>query len=113
MVFSSLLFLFRFLPAVLILYYLAPKKYKNLVLFIVSLIFYGWDEPLYILLMLFSTVLDYSVGMSVRRSRSIGKEGRAKIALLCSVIINLGLLGFFKYSDFVINTFRDKTFVAI
>ncbi len=104
MVFSSLLFLFRFLPVVLILYFIVPKKYKNFVLFIVSLIFYGWDEPLYILLMLFSTFLDYSVGRGIERSRLKNSEKGAKLSLACSVIINLGLLGFFKYSDFAINT---------
>lgn len=104
MVFSSLLFLFRFLPVALILYFIVPDKFRNFVLFIISLIFYGWDEPRYILLMLFSTVLDYSVGRAIRRSRLKGKESGAKLALLCSVVINLGLLGFFKYSDFAINT---------
>lgn len=104
MVFSSLLFLFRFLPAVLILYFIVPKKYKNFVLFIVSLIFYGWGEPIYICLMLFSTILDYSVGRGIERSRLKGSEKGAKLALCCSVVINLGLLGFFKYSDFLINT---------
>ena len=104
MIFSSILFLFRFLPIVLLLYFVVPKKFKNAVLFLVSLIFYGWDEPLYILLMLFSTVLDYSVGRAIEKSRLKNTKNGAKLALLCSVVINLGLLGFFKYSNFVVNT---------
>ena len=104
MVFSSILFLFRFLPVALLLYYIVPQKYRNAVLFIVSLIFYGWDEPLYIFLMLFSTVLDYSVGRAIERSRLGGSQKGAKLALICSVVINLGLLGFFKYADFAIKT---------
>ena len=102
MIFSSILFLFRFLPIVLLLYFVVPKKFKNAVLFLVSLIFYGWDEPLYILLMLFSTVLDYSVGRAIEKSRLKNTKNGAKLALLCSVVINLGLLGFFKYSNFVV-----------
>ena len=107
MVFSSILFLFRFLPVALLVYYIVPEKFKNLVLFVISLIFYGWDEPLYILLMLFSTVLDYSVGQAIRASRLKNSRSGAKIALLCSVVINLGLLGFFKYSDFAIETINS------
>ena len=104
MLFSSILFLFRFLPVVLILYFISPKNGRNLVLFIVSLVFYGWDKPAYILLMLFSTVLDYSVGRLIEYSRKRGSEIGAKLSLLCSVVVNLGLLGFFKYSDFCIDT---------
>ncbi len=104
MIFSSVLFLFRFLPIVLILYFISPKNCRNLVLFIVSLVFYGWDKPSYILLMLFSTVLDYSVGRAIEYSRKKGSEVGAKLSLLCSVVVNLGLLGFFKYSNFCIDT---------
>ena len=92
------------MPIALLLYYIVPQKYRNAVLFIVSLVFYGWDEPFYIFLMLFSTVLDYSVGRAIERSRLGGSQKGAKLALICSVVINLGLLGFFKYSDFLIGT---------
>ena len=104
MIFSSILFLFRFLPVVLLLYFITPKNGRNLLLFVVSLVFYGWDKPSYILLMLFSTVLDYSMGRLIEYSRNRGKELGAKLSLLCSVCVNLGLLGFFKYSDFFIDT---------
>ena len=62
MVFSSVVFLFRFLPLFFILYYLVPGRGKNLVLFLGSLFFYAWGEPVYVLLMLFSTVADYAHG---------------------------------------------------
>ncbi|BBF44989.1 probable poly(beta-D-mannuronate) O-acetylase [Lachnospiraceae bacterium KM106-2] len=103
MVFSSLLFLFRFLPIVLLVYYLAPKSIRNAILFACSLVFYAWGEPVYVVLMLFSTVVDYTHGRLVQRYLDQDNEKKAKIAVLSSVIINLGLLGFFKYSDFVIS----------
>lgn len=103
MVFSSLLFLFRFLPIVLLLYFVAPGKLKNLVLFLMSLIFYAWGEPIYVLLMLFSTVVDYTHGRLVERFLNEDKRGKAKLVVASSVIINLFLLCFFKYSDFLID----------
>ncbi len=107
MVFSSLLFLFIFFPAVLVVYFIVPKSLKNAVLFVSSLIFYAWGEPIYVLLMLFSTLVDYTHGMLVHRFKRQGKIKKAKIVLLSSVIINLGLLGFFKYTDFLIGTFNS------
>ncbi len=104
MVFSSLLFLFRFLPIVLILYFVAPRKLKNAVLFLSSLVFYAWGEPVYVVLMLFSTVVDYTHGMLVDKLRNKGLDGRAKLVVASSMIVNLALLGFFKYSDFFIST---------
>lgn len=95
MVFSGILFLFRFLPIFFICYYAVPKRMRNLVLFFGSLIFYAWGEPVYILLMLFSTLSDYVHGLFIERFR--GRRS-AKVLLLSSVMINLGLLGFFKYS---------------
>ena len=65
MVFSSILFCFYFLPAVLAVYYIVPRKFKNLILFISSLIFFAWGEPVYVSLMLFSTVVDYVLGRCV------------------------------------------------
>ena len=107
MVFSSILFLFRFLPIVLLLYFISPKNARNLILFVVSLVFYGWDRPAYILLMLFSTVLDYSMGRLIEYSRNKGKPKGAKFALICSITVNLGLLAFFKYSNFVITNINS------
>ncbi len=77
MVFSSILFLFRFLPAVLLIYVIAPRSWKNAVLFLASLFFYAWGEPVYVVLMLFSTVVDYTHGRLVNRFLGQGKgEGR-------------------------------------
>lgn len=101
MVFSSVLFLFRFLPVFLVLYYLVPGRTKNIVLLLGSLFFYAWGEPVYVLLMLFSTLVDYTHGRLLERFR--GRAG-AKWVLLSSVLINLSVLCFFKYADFLIQT---------
>ncbi len=95
MVFSSLTFTFFFLPIFLILYFSLP--FKNMLLLIFSLIFYAWGEPVYILLMLFSSVADYTIG------RKIESSNKKKFYLLCSIVINLLVLCFFKYSDFLID----------
>ncbi|MBQ8510602.1 MAG: MBOAT family protein [Clostridia bacterium] len=102
MVFSSLLFLFRYLPVVLLLYFLCPKKLRNLLLFVVSLIFYAWGEPVYVVLMLFSTAVDYTHGLMVDHFKRAGNLPAARRAVASSMIINLALLGFFKYTDFFI-----------
>ncbi|MBQ8248470.1 MAG: MBOAT family protein [Clostridia bacterium] len=102
MVFSSLLFLFRYLPIVLALYFILPKKFRNALLFVASLIFYAWGEPVYVTLMIFSTLVDYTHGIMVAYFKSQGNMRAAKIVVASSMIINLSLLGFFKYSDFLI-----------
>lgn len=100
MLFSSLLFLFVFLPFVLALYYISPWRIKNLILFISSLIFYAWGEPVYIILMLISTFTDYSFGLLLSRpGLSVMKR---KWVVVSSIIVNLGLLSYFKYADFLI-----------
>ncbi|MWC27897.1 MBOAT family O-acyltransferase [Paenibacillus sp. MMS18-CY102] len=100
MVFSSLLFLFVFLPIVLALYYASPWRIRNLLLFIASLVFYAWGEPVYIAIMLLSSVADYSFGLLLGRSGQSAK--RSKWIVIASVIVNLSLLGYFKYADFLI-----------
>ncbi|WP_113674595.1 MBOAT family O-acyltransferase [Vallitalea guaymasensis] len=100
MVFSSLVFLFIFLPITLLLYFLAPRKIRNIILLVVSLVFYAWGEPIYILLMIFSSIVDYTHGMLIEKYRE--QDKKAKLVVLSSVIINLSLLGFFKYADFMI-----------
>jgi len=102
MVFSSLLFLFYFLPIVMFLYFISPKKYKNLILFISSLFFYAWGEPIYISLMLFSTIVDYTHGIEVQKCLEKGDKKKARNWVISSVIINLLILGFFKYTDFLL-----------
>ena len=101
MIFSSPMFFAVYLPVVLVLYYLSPRKVKNLTLFILSLIFYGWGEPVYVSLMLFSTVLDYTCGRMVDKYRG---TKRSKLWLWVSLCANLGLLGIFKYSGFVVSS---------
>ena len=101
MVFSSLTFLLYFLPCVLLVYFLVPKKAKNAILFAFSLLFYAWGEPIYVGLMIFSTILDYCCGRAVEKYRGTPK---AKIGLLVSVIVNLSLLCLFKYTDFLLGT---------
>lgn len=110
MVFSSLTFLLCYLPAVLIVYYLTPHKGKNLVLFVFSLLFYAWGEPIYVGLMIFSTVLDYCCGRAAEKHHGTKK---AKIALIVSVTVNLGLLCLFKYTDFILTTINSLLCTSI
>uniref|UniRef100_UPI004055F46F MBOAT family O-acyltransferase n=1 Tax=Agathobacter sp. TaxID=2021311 RepID=UPI004055F46F len=98
MVFSSFTFLLVFLPIMLAVYYLAPIRLRNGILFLGSLFFYAWGEPVFVAIMLFSTVVDFIHGQLVEKFRGTGK---AKAALISSVVVNLGLLGFFKYTGLV------------
>ena len=104
MVFSSLLFMFRFLPAVLLLYFLAPRRMRNVILFLFSLFFYAWGEPKYVFLMLFSITMDYGVGRLIDKHKKQQDFKRAKGALMISIVMNLGILAFFKYADFLIGS---------
>lgn len=113
MVFSSLMFLFRFMPAFFLIYFLTPRRAKNFVLFLGSLVFYAWGEPVYVVLMLFSTVSDYLHGQMIERKLAYGKEGAAKAFLTSSVVINLAMLGFFKYTDFLIGTVNSLAGLSI
>ena len=91
MVFSSLLFLFFYLPVTLLIYYLCPARWRNLWLFLVNLVFYGWGEPVYVALMVFSIAVNYAAGWLVDRHR-----GKGKRILALNAVVNLGLLFFFK-----------------
>ena len=102
MVFSSLVFLYCYLPAVLLVYYLAPRRLRNLTLLLFSLLFYGWGEPKWIVIMLFSSVLDFTCSNVIERHRS--NKRVCKTALLTSVCLNLGVLFFFKYADFLLDS---------
>lgn len=97
MVFSSVLFLFYFLAPLLIIYPFVPKNYKNLTLFAVSLFFYAWGEPVYVLLMLFSACFNYIIAFFIDKRKG-------KLSLIIACIVNLGLLGVFKYTDFLLST---------
>ena len=100
MVFSSTIFLCVYLPLVLLGYYICPKKGRNLFLLIVSLVFYAWGEPKYVFLMIFSILINYVFGRLMDKNR--GRQKRMKLLLVLSVVIDLGLLSVFKYTDFVI-----------
>jgi alginate O-acetyltransferase complex protein AlgI len=102
MVFSSILFMFIYLPVVLAVYYIAPAKWRNIWLFIANLVFYGWGEPVYILLMLFSICLNYFNGMMVDKHRDNRKKARTFLAV--NTVLNLALLFFFKYFDLFAQT---------
>jgi alginate O-acetyltransferase complex protein AlgI len=108
MVFSSLEFLFLFLPITLLLYYAVPKKYlkwRNVVLLITSLIFYGWGEPIYVFLMIATITVDYICGYYIDKYLDTN-PGKAKRVLITAVVINLSILGFFKYYDFLVSNLR-------
>ena len=102
MVFSSILFMFIYLPCVLGIYYALPKKYRNGALFALNLIFYGWGEPIYITIMILSTIIDYTHGILVENNVAKGNIKRAKMWVGSSVFFNLLLLTFFKYFDFIV-----------
>ena len=93
----------------LILYYLCPRKFRNLLLLAVSLLFYAWGEPVYILLMLFTIAVDYASGLLIDLFKRREKQGLARATLIVTVVINLGLLGFFKYTDFLIGAIDSLT----
>ena len=107
MVFSSLLFLAIFLPAVLLLYYIIPNRtYRNIILCIASLFFYAWGEPVFVILMIFSIFMNYAAGLLMGRYRRIGKPGAQKAALIVAVVLNLLMLGVFKYTPLVFDTLK-------
>lgn len=107
MVFSSLLFLFRFLPIVLVCYYVVPRRFRNFVLFLFSLIFYAWGEPVYVCLLLLSSVVDYALGRLAASFIAGGKRSRAKVCLVLSIVVNLSILGVFKYANFLLSGFDN------
>ena len=98
MLFSSLTFLFIFLPLFLIIYYLANPKYRNFILFLFSLFFYTWGEVKYVWVLLLSTVVDFTIGQCLKRTDNPLKR---RIYLFCSLFVNFGLLIYFKYSTFL------------
>lgn len=101
MLFSSMTFLFAFLPVTLILYFLAKDRYKNYILLVASLIFYAWGEPKYILLMILSIVFNYLMALRIDRNRKRNK--RKKFDLILAVVVNIGALFVFKYLNFAVD----------
>jgi alginate O-acetyltransferase complex protein AlgI len=120
MVFSSFLFLFYFLPAALLLYYVVPRRAQHLMLTLVSFVFYGWANPLFSFLLLFSTIVDYIAGLVIalggpttwaqpvqRLDREGVRSTRQNAALILSICANLSLLAFFKYFNFSVDSYND------
>ena len=106
MVFSSIVFLFVFLPVVLALYYVVPAiRWKNVILLAASIIFYAWGEPVYIVLMLLSILFNFVMGLELERLREDSR--RKKLNLIFTVIVNLCILGFFKYCGFLLGSINS------
>lgn len=112
MVFSSLEFIFLFLTSSVLVYFLVPWKLKNLVLLLFSLFFYGWGEPKYLYLMIITITIDYVFGFLIGITKD-KKPSRAKLYLVLAVVINLSLLGFFKYADFFIGAVNSVFSLSI
>ena len=120
MVFSSFLFVFYFLPAALLLYYSVPRRAQHLMLTLVSFVFYGWANPLFSFLLLFSTIIDYVAGLVIalggprtwagpiqRLDPKGARLPRQRAAMVLSICANLSLLAFFKYFNFSIDSYND------
>ncbi|MBQ8188768.1 MAG: MBOAT family protein [Lachnospiraceae bacterium] len=100
MVFSTIIFLCAFLPITIIGYYLMPGRGKNIFLLLLSLLFYAWGEPTYVLVMLFSILCNYTFGMILAEC----KENFRKLWIIMAIVVNLGVLGVFKYTGFVVSS---------
>ena len=108
MIFSSIIFIFIYLPIVLAIYYISPLKWRNLWFFAANMVFFAWDEPIYILLMVFSICSNYFFGISVEKYRDIDRK-KARHILVLNIAISLSLLIFFKYSDMLALTISKIT----
>jgi alginate O-acetyltransferase complex protein AlgI len=104
MVFSSSIFLTRFLPLLLLVYFLADKKYRNAILLIASIIFYSWKAPRFIFMILGTTLIDF---LLVKRMHEENDRKKKKLFLILSLCINIGLLVYFKYSGFFVNNINE------
>ena len=102
MVFSSLLFLTIFLPVTVVLYYLMPKKLKNILLLAVSLVFYAWGEPSHVVIMAVTTLYIWLFGLVMARTKAAGKQGLSRLLLILTLVLSLGTLVFFKYTGFLV-----------
>ncbi|MBR5315166.1 MAG: MBOAT family protein [Firmicutes bacterium] len=108
MLFSSITFLYYFLPAACLLYFLTPAKHRNLVLLLTSLLFYGWSDPRIVLVMLLTVTVSYGMGILTEKYASL-----KKLWLSLTVLFSIGNLMYFKYADFFIESFNDITGLSI
>ena len=113
MVFSSFVFLLVFFLIVMAIYFAVPGRIRNFVLMLASLVFYAWGEPIYVTIMLFSTVFDYTNGRLIEKFKNENRMVAAKVTLIIDMIGNLGILGFFKYTDFLIENINALTGAGI
>ena len=111
MVFSSILFLFRFMPVVFLIYYLVPRNYKNLWILLASLAFYSWGEPKYFPIMIASILVDFVCSLVIEANRD--KKWICRICLGVSIFFNIGMLMFFKYTNFFITNFNAATGLSL
>lgn len=100
MLFSSITFMFTFLPCVILIYYISPKSIRNFILMLFSMIFYAWGEPKYIFVMLASIIVGYGMGLLTDYYKKKDRDKTARLAMVISVLVNLGILFFFKYIGF-------------
>ena len=112
MVFTSLEFLFLYFAVTMIFYFIVPLKLRNIVLLIVSLIFYGWGEPRYVVIMIVSMVVDYICGYFAGKYRETNKK-KARRFVIASAVVNLGILGFFKYYTFIVQNLQLLPFAFL
>ena len=110
MLFSSVPFLFYFLPAALLLYFLVPRRLKNAALLLASLFFYAWGEPKYVVLMLVSIAQGYLFGLLIEKHRG---RNASRLFLSLSILVSLGLLGYFKYADFFLASVNAVTGLSL
>ncbi|MEG0855786.1 MAG: MBOAT family protein [Terrisporobacter sp.] len=111
MVFSSIVFLFTFLPISLLAYYISPKKFRNAILLLTSLVFYAWGEPVYILLMIGTIIFDYIMALKIDKHRS--DKRKSKSIFIFTLFVNVGILVFFKYVGFIVNNINGLLHVDI
>ncbi|MBQ6582359.1 MAG: MBOAT family protein [Mogibacterium sp.] len=114
MLFSSVIFLFWFLPATMILYYIIPKRFiglRNLILLAASLLFYSWGEPVYVALMIYSIIFNWFMAGQIHAEQERGGSGKWNLFL--TVLVNLFILGFFKYFGFLMDTINQVTGAGI
>lgn len=109
MTFNSIVFLFSFLPICLILCYVVPKRFRNVPMLLCSLVFYAWGNPTYLLLMAFSVVFNYLTGLQLAAYQEEERHTGAKVSMICAVVVNLLVLGFFKYYGFLLSTINSLT----
>ena len=111
MVFSSIVFLYIFLPIMLLFYFIVPSKFKNAIMILASLVFFAWGEIRYIFIMLVLAVMDFVCGKKITKYRDNKKK--KIIFLMINVVVNLGILFFFKYADFIISNINNLTGLSI